>query len=267
MRESLEEIGILRDTGHEHLRGCITFPLKNAKGELVQIYGRRLDNGGKNKLRHFYLPRPLAGIFNFEALQSYEELILCESIIDALTFWIAGYRNVTATFGTNGFTDELLDAIQNSNIKRVLIAFDNDNAGNHGADEAAKKLNAVGIDAFRIKFPTGQDANEYASKLQMGLDKDEPGHASLGLAIRNADWLGNGNKPEPSITTITPNFLKEARDQIAKEQEAEATKEEAAKKEKAVETPTTSDANPSSLLAVKAAELARDCRPEAVEKP
>ncbi len=267
MRESLEAIGILRDTGHEHLRGCITFPLYNLQGEIVQVYGRRLDNGGKSKQRHFYLPRPLAGVFNAEALQAYEEIILCESIIDALTFWVAGYRNVTCTFGTNGLTDELLDAIQNSNIKRVLIAFDNDNAGNHGAEEVAKRLSTVGIDSFRIKFPTGQDANEYASKLKMALDKGEPGHASLGLAIRNADWIANGNKTEPAITTITPNFLQEARDNIACEQaataQAETAKTEAAKKEKAIEPPTTTNNKPFSLLAAEAAKSVAPSQPEA----
>ena len=269
MREALESIGILRDTGHEHLRGCITFPLYNLKGEIVQIYGRRLDNGGKSKQRHFYLPRPLAGIFNAEALQAYEEIIMCESIIDALTFWVAGYRNVTCTFGTNGFTDELLDAIQNSNIKRVLIAFDNDNAGNHGAEEVAKQLNAVGIDAFRVKFPNGQDANEYASKLQMGLDKGEPGHASLGLAIRNADWIANGDKAEPKVSTVTPNFLQEARDQIARDQaataQAETASNAAAKKENDVERSTTTN-NPSSLLAAKAATPTEAAKPEVVAK-
>jgi DNA primase catalytic core len=222
IRERLKELGVLRKkTGHEHLRGCIVFPLYDFDGNIVQMYGRRIDNGGKGDNPHFYMERPRGGIFNAPALKLYDELILCESIIDALTFWVAGYRNVTASFGVNGFTDEMLDAIQNSNVKRILIAYDNDEAGNGAADELAKKLNAVGIDAFRIKFPSGQDANEYASKLQMGLDKGQPGHASLGLAIRNAEWLGNG-KAEPTITTITPNFLKEARDAIAREQAAEA---------------------------------------------
>lgn len=274
MREALESIGILRDTGHEQLRGCITIPLMNLKGEIVQVYGRRLDNGGKSKQRHFYLGRPLAGVFNAEALTAYDEIILCESIIDALTFWVAGYRNVTCTFGTNGFTDEMLDAIQNSNVKRVLIAFDNDNAGNHGAEEAAKRLNAVGIDAFRIKFPSGQDANEYASKLQMGLDKGEPGHASLGLAIRNADWIANGDKAEPTISTVTPNFLQDARDQIAREQAATAQAEaanNAAKKENGP-TPQVSSlipqasSNTSSLLAAKAATPTQAAKP-AVSQP
>ena len=222
IRERLKELGVLRKkTGHEHLRGCIVFPLYDLDGNIVQMYGRRIDNGGKGDNPHFYMERPCGGIFNAPALKAYDEIILCESIIDALTFWVAGYRNVTASFGVNGFTDEMLDAIQNSNVKRILIAYDNDEAGNGAVDELAKKLNSVGIDAFRIKFPTGQDANEYASKLQMGLDKGQPGHASLGLAIRNAEWLGNG-KAQPAITTITPNFLKEARDTIAREQAAEA---------------------------------------------
>jgi len=247
LRDGLERVGILRETGHEHMRGCITFPLMNATGQIVQIYGRRLDNGGKSKQRHFYLPSPLSGIFNGEALSAFEEIILCESIIDALTFWVAGYRNVTCTFGTNGMTEELFDAIQNSDIRRILIAFDNDNAGNHAADELAKKLNAIGIDAFRIKFPSGQDANEYASKLKMGLDKGEPGHASLGLAIRNADWLGNGEKAEPAITTITPDFLKDARDQIAREQAEEEGKAKAA-----TELKKTDSASEASTLAAEA---------------
>jgi DNA primase len=222
IRERLKEMGVLRKkTGHEHLRGCIVFPLYDLDGNIVQMYGRRIDNGGKGDNPHFYMERPRGGIFNAPALKAYDEIILCESIIDALTFWVAGYRNVTASFGVNGFTDEMLDAIQNSNVKRILIAYDNDEAGNVAAEELAKKLNSVGIDAFRIKFPSGQDANEYASKLQMGLDKGQPGHASLGLAIRNAEWLGNG-KAQPAITTITPNFLKEARDTIAREQAAEA---------------------------------------------
>ena len=269
LRDGLERVGVLRETGHEHLRGCVTFPLMNATGQIVQIYGRRLDNGGKSKQRHFYLPSPLAGIFNGEALKAYEEIILCESIIDALTFWVAGYRNVTCTFGTNGFTDELFDAIQNSDIRRILIAFDNDNAGNHSADELAKKLNAIGIDAFRVKFPSGQDANEYASKLKMGRDNGEPGHASLGLAIRNAEWIANGDKTEPKISTVTPDFLKDARDAIAREAIAKPNPNEpqcastglAAEPQATSLTPQVCD-NPS-LLAAEDAKPATPSQPEA----
>jgi len=35
-------------------------------------------------------------------LQASKEIILCESLIDALTFWCAGFRNVTASYGIEG---------------------------------------------------------------------------------------------------------------------------------------------------------------------
>ncbi|CAK0764826.1 hypothetical protein CCP4SC76_4220002 [Gammaproteobacteria bacterium] len=39
-------------------------------------------------------------------LSSNPEVILCESLIDAMSFWCAGYRNVTASYGTQGFTED-----------------------------------------------------------------------------------------------------------------------------------------------------------------
>jgi DNA primase len=39
-------------------------------------------------------------------------VILCESLFDALTFWAAGFRSVTTAYGVNGFTEELLQAMQ-----------------------------------------------------------------------------------------------------------------------------------------------------------
>ena len=46
--------------------------------------------------------------------------------------------------------------------QRVLIAYDRDEAGDRAAEELAKRLTAEGLDCFRIVFPKGMDANEYA---------------------------------------------------------------------------------------------------------
>ena len=46
------------------------------------------------------------------ALKASDEIILCEALIDAMTFWVHGFRNVTASYGTGGFTDEHLAAFQ-----------------------------------------------------------------------------------------------------------------------------------------------------------
>ena len=56
-------------------------------------------------------------------------MILCELLIDALTFWRWGFRHVTTSYGINGFTDELLQVLLTNKIKRVLIAYDRDEAG------------------------------------------------------------------------------------------------------------------------------------------
>ncbi|WP_404825841.1 toprim domain-containing protein, partial [Pectobacterium quasiaquaticum] len=46
-------------------------------------------------------------MWNESALVASKSVILCESLIDAMSFWVAGFRNVTAAYGVNGFTDEM----------------------------------------------------------------------------------------------------------------------------------------------------------------
>ena len=43
IRERLTRLGILRDTGHEHLRGRIVFPVIAESGEIGTVYGRAID--------------------------------------------------------------------------------------------------------------------------------------------------------------------------------------------------------------------------------
>jgi DNA primase len=54
-----------------------------------------------------YLPGAHSGVFNLASLKLFDEVILCESLIDAMTFWVHGFRNVTTSYGTGGFTDEI----------------------------------------------------------------------------------------------------------------------------------------------------------------
>ena len=50
-------------------------------------------------------------MWNEKALAVSKEIILCEALIDALTFWCAGYRNVIASYGVNGFTKDHREAL------------------------------------------------------------------------------------------------------------------------------------------------------------
>ncbi len=194
MRSRLQRLGILRDSGHEHFNGSLVIPVFDEAGRVVEVYGRKITPSLRaGTPLHLYLPGPHAGVFNREALAS-PEIILCESLIDALTFWQAGYRNVTCSYGVNGFTVEHRAAFKTHQIARVLIAYDRDEAGNAAAEQLAAKLMADGMDCYRVQFPKGMDANEYALKVT-------PAAKSLGVVIRKAEWLGQG-KPRVSPTTV-----------------------------------------------------------------
>ncbi|GMQ88662.1 MAG: hypothetical protein BMS9Abin09_0092 [Gammaproteobacteria bacterium] len=190
----MQSLGILRDSGHEHFNGSLVIPVINDH-QVLEIYGRKLhDNLRKGTPKHLYLPGPHQGVFNLEALRASKEIILCESLIDALSFWAAGYRNVTTSYGVEGFTKAHLQAFKDHGTERVLIAYDRDAAGNQAAEGLAKKLIKAGIDCYRLNFPKGMDANEYAVQVQ-------PATRSLGVVIRSAVWLGKGKDPMPPTST------------------------------------------------------------------
>lgn len=196
IRTRLTKIGVYRESGHEHFNGSLIIPVVDEAGQVTELYGRKIrDDLRAGTPKHLYLPAREGrsrGVFNITALQASKEIILCEALIDALTFWCAGYRNVTSAYGIEGFTDELLDAFKRHRTERVLIAFDRDDAGERGAAKVAERLLSEGIDCFRLQFPKGMDANAYALKVQ-------PATKSLGLVIRKAVWLGKGAPPAHAL--------------------------------------------------------------------
>ena len=195
MRTHLAKVGIIRESGHEHFNGSLVIPVFDETGAVVEMYGRKVtENLRPGTPLHLYLPGPHKGVWNEAALQvgsnsASKEVILCESLIDALTFWCAGFRNVTASYGTNGFTGDHREAFRKHGVKRVLIAYDRDEAGDKAAAVLADELIAMGIECFRVLFPKGMDANEYALKVA-------PPEKSLGVLINSAQWLGKSKPPE-----------------------------------------------------------------------
>jgi len=197
VRERLKTIGILRtETGHEHFNGCLVFPVIGVNGKITEVYGRKIGRQN-SKVYHLYLPGPHVGIWNPKcfaepALSGAKgEVILTESIIDALTFWCHGFHNVTCIYGTEGFSDELFQAFIEHKTQVVRIAYDNDEAGNRSAERDAARLSSVGIDCYRIQFPAGMDANEYALKVT-------PAEKSLRVLIQSAQWLEPSHKATAS---------------------------------------------------------------------
>jgi len=186
IRTKLTRLGIYRESGHEHFNGSLVFPIMDEGGAVTELYGRKANEKQKSGIYHLYLPGPHRGIWNAACLKS-PEIILTESVIDALTFWVNGFEHVTCIYGTEGFTDDHLEAFRANKTQRVYLAYDRDKAGDRAAERDASRLSSLGIECFRVRFPTGMDANEYALKVT-------PAQKSLGVLLNSAEWLGAGSK-------------------------------------------------------------------------
>ncbi|MGH8777284.1 MAG: CHC2 zinc finger domain-containing protein, partial [Jiangellaceae bacterium] len=215
IRGRLQRVGVYRSSGHEHFAGSLVIPVIN-DGIVREVYGRKVGD----KLRagtplHLYLPGPHAGVWNVEAFAATDELIVCESLIDALSLWCAGFRHVTSAYGTEGITAELLDALRAHDIKRVLLAFDADDAGERAAKKLAKSLMAEGIECFRVQFPADADANDVACGAKNPTD-------ALGRLLRSAAWMGAGPAPgaRRDPTPVEPPHVDERQHELDVDDEA-----------------------------------------------
>jgi hypothetical protein len=170
----------------------LVFPVVDGERRTAEMYDRKIiDNLRAGTPEQLYLPGPHNGVWNLEGIAaSGGEVILAEALIDAATFWYAGYRHAKAAYGMEGFTVDHLAAFKQHDIRCVVIAFDRDEAGERGAAKIAAQLLAAGIGCYRMPFPKGMDANAYALKVT-------PAAKSLGVLIHKAEWLGNGAPPAP----------------------------------------------------------------------
>ncbi|MCH6259226.1 CHC2 zinc finger domain-containing protein [Puniceicoccaceae bacterium K14] len=238
IRDRLTKIGLYRETGHEHFNGCAVFPIRDDKGEIVEVYGRKISKQ-KSGIYHLYLPGPHRGLLNASAFDS-RDVILTESVIDALTFWSVGIRNVTCIWGTEGFSDDHLKAFTTRKTRKVFFAYDADKAGDRAVERDASRLGSLGIDCFRVEFPRGHDANSYALAVK-------PAEKSLALLVKSAKpILSSKNENCHQIEDTCVSSSKE----LAANVSSLVVAEDAAKEK---------DPSPQANNAVKLAQLGEDC--------
>jgi len=151
----LKKIGILNSKGHEHFYNCVVFPLYDANGSIVNLYGRNIDED--NEISHLYLPGPRSGIINRQAVKRSQTIILTESIIDALTLYDQGFKNVIPLYGVNGLLEDHL-SLFNRRIKEAYLVFDADEAGRKGAEAVSLRLKEKAITSHIVDLPS-KDVN------------------------------------------------------------------------------------------------------------
>ncbi|WP_426578137.1 CHC2 zinc finger domain-containing protein [Xenorhabdus stockiae] len=188
IRARLQAVGLMRESGHEHFSGSLVVPVIGLNGEVQEMYGRKItDRLRAGTPLHLYLPGEHGGVWNEAGLVGSASVILCESLIDAMSFWCAGFRNVTCSYGVHGFTDAHRTAFRQYELRQVHIAYDNDKAGNEAAATLAAELQLMGLDVWRVVFPEGRDANRFSCEVA------NPENA-FGQLLESAQWLGEPTK-------------------------------------------------------------------------
>jgi DNA primase len=193
LRRRLQQLGVLRETGHEQFRGCLVVPVRDASGRIVQCYGRRVTRpqrrDGVAPAEVLWLPSPATGIWHRETLAS-AEVIVAGQVLDGLVWWAAGYRHVIAPGGPDGLPVDIAELLVEAGVTRVLLAQPRTPDGELAAAALAGQLATVGMECFRVVFPAGGDASMVA------VEADDPTKA-LGERLRAAQWLGHGPAPSP----------------------------------------------------------------------
>jgi len=186
VRLRLGRLGVIRDSGHELLFGAVVVPITDAGGTVVGMYGRMTSEGLRpGTAYHRYLPGPHRAAWNAAAAVDGDgRMILCEAILDALSFWCHGFRGVTAAYGVNGFTAQHRALCAGAGVRSVFLAYDADEAGEAAASTLADELIGAGRSVYRVRFPVAvKDAN--------GLVVAAPDpSAALAEALREAVYLG-----------------------------------------------------------------------------
>lgn len=171
------EIGYnaFKSSRFNYLRGCITFPLKNEKGDIVSLYGRSIRSTGGN---HFY-SKNRSGLYPGYPNRGTKKLILTESVIDTAS--LLNNKEITESFallslyGTNGLTAEHIHAIQQvENLEELILFFDGDESGKEANLKHAKYLKSLFSETtIRIvQTPEGTDINELSGSHDKGVFTD-----------------------------------------------------------------------------------------------
>jgi DNA primase len=155
--KALKAIGILNAKGHEVFYNCVVFPLYSARGAIMNLYGRNISD--EASITHLYLPGERSGLVNRQAVKRSQTIILTESIIDALTLYDQGFKNVIPIYGVNGLLDEHLSILYRK-IKSAYVVFDADEPGHRAVDAVSLRLKEKGITAYPVDLPV-KDVNIY----------------------------------------------------------------------------------------------------------
>jgi hypothetical protein len=208
IRSRLMRLGIVRETGHEVLRGCITIPVTHENGMIVSVYGRRLQvDTRKTESPDVYVG--VRGCFNPAAFTASNDIVITGTPFEAVILWCAGFRNVTSLMGLDGPPGDLVTRIVQNGVTRIVLVFPRTREGDTAVTRLVSKVGTMKVEVLKALLPKGMDVVSFATTAGNTSEK-------IGGLIRAAEWIG-GTKPaiskvDPAVSTLITERSSETRE-------------------------------------------------------
>lgn len=208
-KQQAAQVGLIKKVGNSyahHFNNCLLFPLVNAQGKIVSLYGRSISDK-----RHIYLKGGHQGLYPKYPSREARHLIITESIIDAATLLNhlpdAQYT-ILALYGTNGFTKEHTEAIKSlQDLQEIILFLDGDEAGCKATTKYAVQLATMDCKLSTVDCPEGEDINSLAINHQ-GEEKELFTHLlNTRKPITNQRSTDQLNTNQPINQSPNPNQL------------------------------------------------------------
>lgn len=139
------------DIGYDKNTQCITMPIRDKNGKTLFFCRRSVNT------KYFNYPegveKPIYGIY--ELPNDCKELVVCESVFNALTCVKYG-KSAIALLGTGN--NQQYKQISDLPIRRIILGFDGDEAGDKAATRFSKNVTNKIIKQYEI--PRGKDIND-----------------------------------------------------------------------------------------------------------
>lgn len=140
----------------------LVLPHTTPAGELVSLYGRRID--AVDDAKHYHLSGRLKGWLNAPIVRGASELWICEGPFDALALMAAGIPHAVAVFGVQGIRWNWLPP----SVRRLVLAFDVDETGRKAILEHAPQAILRGLDVLQVMPDELGGAKDIAEAWQNG---------------------------------------------------------------------------------------------------
>jgi len=152
----LRRLGLINAHGADALYQRIVFPLR--QGEcIVNLYGRSIGSA----FAHRFLPGSKGGLYAWEKVRNYSEVVLVEGLFDYISLRQAGFSNATCSLGTHLNDTQLRQLCEGGRTVYVTFDIDQNQSGQRAAYQLVHRLVMRGVSARRVFLSDGHDPNSF----------------------------------------------------------------------------------------------------------